>query len=210
MSNIETEKIIIEAAKKKFTELGIARVTMNDIAEEAGLTRRTIYRYFASKEEMAYQVMLSYMKIWNDQQQNLAKDLKGNGIQKLEALFIRLLEYMLENIHIMKFLSNFDDYFKDESNFVLDETIKKKANQSFHLSDHLFEEIIEEGIKDGSIKPLEDKERVLPTMINVLWNFGMAIAVRGKHIGEDAGLDAVEMFRCQVELYMEALKGDKA
>ena len=84
--------------------------------------------------------------------------------------------------------------------------IKEKANQSFHLSDHIFEGILEEGIKDGSIKPIEDRERILPTMINVLWNFGMAIAVRGKHIGEDAGLDAVEMFRCQVEIYMEALR----
>lgn len=206
MSNIETEKLIIEAAKKKFTELGISRTTVNDIAEEAGMTRRTMYRYFSSKEEMAYQVMLSYMEIWNEEQQNLANGLVGNGIEKLETIFIRLLEYMLENIHIMKFLSNFDDYFRDESEFIPDDMIKEKANQSFHLSDHIFEEILEEGIKDGSIKPIEDRERILPTMINVLWNFGMAIAVRGKHIGEDAGLDAVEMFRCQVELYMEALR----
>ena len=59
MSNIETEKLIIEAAKKKFTELGINRTTVNDIAEEAGMTRKTMFLYFSLKEEMAYKVMLS-------------------------------------------------------------------------------------------------------------------------------------------------------
>ena len=44
------------------------------------------------------------MEIWNEEQQDLANGLVGNGIEKLETIFIRLLEYMLENIHIMKFL----------------------------------------------------------------------------------------------------------
>jgi AcrR family transcriptional regulator len=44
---------IISAAKKIFLSKGFAGATMNDIADHSDLSRRTIYHYFRSKEELS-------------------------------------------------------------------------------------------------------------------------------------------------------------
>lgn len=43
---------IVEAARKLFHQFGFKRVSMDEIAMEAGVTKRTIYMYFSSKEEL--------------------------------------------------------------------------------------------------------------------------------------------------------------
>ncbi|WBL37026.1 helix-turn-helix domain containing protein [Tepidiforma flava] len=44
---------ILEAAARVFSQKGIAAATMAEIAHEAGISPGAIYRYFASKEELA-------------------------------------------------------------------------------------------------------------------------------------------------------------
>ncbi len=43
---------IVAAAKERFMRYGYAKTTMGDIAEEAGLSRQTLYNAFSSKEEI--------------------------------------------------------------------------------------------------------------------------------------------------------------
>ncbi|MCR5146522.1 MAG: TetR/AcrR family transcriptional regulator [Clostridia bacterium] len=52
------EKQIVEAAKRLFNKYGFKRVTMDEIAKEAGVTKRTVYAYFKSKEEL-FQVIVN-------------------------------------------------------------------------------------------------------------------------------------------------------
>lgn len=43
---------IIQAARKLFNKFGYKRVSMDEIAKEAGVTKKTVYSYFASKEDL--------------------------------------------------------------------------------------------------------------------------------------------------------------
>lgn len=43
---------ILECARDKFFQLGFTRVTMDEIAQDLGISKRTLYEYFASKEEL--------------------------------------------------------------------------------------------------------------------------------------------------------------
>lgn len=43
---------VIEAARKLFHQFGFKKVSMDEIAKEAGVTKKTIYMYFNSKEEL--------------------------------------------------------------------------------------------------------------------------------------------------------------
>ena len=52
MSNIETRELIIRVARKLFAQQGIGNITMSDIAQAANKSRRTVYTYFQSKEEL--------------------------------------------------------------------------------------------------------------------------------------------------------------
>ena len=48
----DTRETIIKVAQKLFAEKGIDNITMSDIAAEAKKSRRTVYTYFQSKEEL--------------------------------------------------------------------------------------------------------------------------------------------------------------
>ncbi|MFY0542144.1 TetR/AcrR family transcriptional regulator [Nannocystis pusilla] len=50
--NGETREAILDATDRLLTTRGFRSVTMDDIAGEAGVSRRTIYMYFPSKEEV--------------------------------------------------------------------------------------------------------------------------------------------------------------
>src|SRR5947209_15958139 len=49
----EIENRILDATERLLARYGFAKMTMEDIARDAGLGRRTIYLHFASKEDVA-------------------------------------------------------------------------------------------------------------------------------------------------------------
>ncbi|ABD57083.1 TetR/AcrR family transcriptional regulator [Jannaschia sp. CCS1] len=56
----EKEQQIAAAALRVFSRYGLKRATMNDIAEEAGVVRQTLYNVFANKDEVIHGTLLFY------------------------------------------------------------------------------------------------------------------------------------------------------
>ena len=85
-----TRKRIIDAASKLFYAEGIGRVSMDAVAEKAGLTKRTLYYHFTSKDDLvtAYldardQPNLKQMAGWFDAAE-------GDPDLKVQAIFTNL------------------------------------------------------------------------------------------------------------------------
>ena len=85
-----TRKRIVDAATKLFYAEGIGRVSVDAIAEKAGLTKRTLYYHFKSKDDLiaAYldgrdQPNLQQMAGWFDAAE-------GGADRKVEAIFSNL------------------------------------------------------------------------------------------------------------------------
>lgn len=55
----ETRRRILEAAVEAASVHGVARLSMSDVARTAGLSRPTLYRYFASRDELFAAALLS-------------------------------------------------------------------------------------------------------------------------------------------------------
>ncbi|MGC2411235.1 MAG: TetR/AcrR family transcriptional regulator [Stellaceae bacterium] len=55
----ESRSAIIDAAERLFLERGFGSVSMDELAEAAGVARRTLYNQFASKEEIFREMLLS-------------------------------------------------------------------------------------------------------------------------------------------------------
>jgi len=49
---VSKEQLIIEFAAEKFTQLGSKRFTMDDLATQLGISKKTLYSFFRSKEEL--------------------------------------------------------------------------------------------------------------------------------------------------------------
>jgi TetR/AcrR family transcriptional regulator of autoinduction and epiphytic fitness len=55
-----SKEAIVGAAQRLFLEHGFGAVSMDDLAEAAGVARRTLYNQFASKEEIFKEMLLSF------------------------------------------------------------------------------------------------------------------------------------------------------
>jgi len=54
---------IIEKARKMFFQKGVRSVTLDDLCNEMGISKKTIYQYFSNKEELIDEAVTSYMMI---------------------------------------------------------------------------------------------------------------------------------------------------
>jgi TetR/AcrR family transcriptional regulator, regulator of autoinduction and epiphytic fitness len=61
-----SREAIINAAERLFLERGFGAVSMDDLAEAAGVTRRTLYNQFASKEEIFREMLLNVSAQFED------------------------------------------------------------------------------------------------------------------------------------------------
>ena len=83
---------IIEAARNLFHQFGFKKVSMDEIAKEAGVTKKTIYMYFSSKEEL-----LKYFiqeEITN--MEEIVEEVEANNTDPFEAVnqaIYKILQY---------------------------------------------------------------------------------------------------------------------
>jgi len=53
-----TEARILDAAFERVNAVGVSRTTVEDVARAAGISRQTVYRYFASKDRLITMLLL--------------------------------------------------------------------------------------------------------------------------------------------------------
>ena len=103
---------ILNAAKKLFTNYGFKRVSMDEIASEAGVTKKTVYTYFSSKEEL-----LKYCI--KEELQNMRKIIENVESKKLDFMetvhqvIYNLLKYK-KNCKFLKMLFKESEILKNE------------------------------------------------------------------------------------------------
>ncbi len=61
-----TRHALANAAVDLFTQRGYDAVTMADVAESAGVSRRTAFRYFASKDDLLMEYPLSWLPLFDE------------------------------------------------------------------------------------------------------------------------------------------------
>jgi AcrR family transcriptional regulator len=62
----ETRKEIFHAALDLFTARGFDRTSMDDVASAAGVSRRTLYRYFATKDDIVFEPPRDWLGVMNE------------------------------------------------------------------------------------------------------------------------------------------------
>tara|TARA_R110000751_G_scaffold93658_1_gene182818 strand:+ start:7016 stop:7624 length:609 start_codon:yes stop_codon:yes gene_type:complete len=84
---MESKEEFLEFAISKFLKFGSKRFTLDDLAHEMGISKKTIYRYFSSKEEIV-QESLKYLltKLQNEITVAIEKD-KSNPIQGIISIY---------------------------------------------------------------------------------------------------------------------------
>src|SRR6516165_4976481 len=85
-----TSKRILEGAYKLFRRRGYSRVTMDDIAAEARLTKRTLYHHFTSKDQLLAAVLTAQHELALQAFRTFGDRLSGSAEAIIKGMFREL------------------------------------------------------------------------------------------------------------------------
>ncbi len=196
-------RVILDAARKLFIRDGIERVGITDIAAEAGLTRATLYQYFANKEEIAWALARSIFEQARDRglEQRLAE--ASTGYEAIERLFTSFIDEFLHDPDQITFMAQFDymyaRYWPVERLLEL-ETLVVPDMVTF-LAD-----LIRRGIADGSLRSDLDPTVTLHALINALVAVQRRFAFLGSKVEAEYGQSTERMLREVCRILLLGLK----
>jgi len=88
------KQIIIEAALHLFAKKHFYDVGMRDVADEAGVSPATLYRYFPSQEELFIEAFLQDISVVSSDFDNMVQK---NGAVTIEDFALAFVDHLLEN-----------------------------------------------------------------------------------------------------------------
>jgi AcrR family transcriptional regulator len=89
----QTEEIrgrIADAAYESFWRLGFRRSSVDSIAERAGLTKRTVYAYFRSKDDLLAAVLQRYEELAAERLKHIGDRMPADRIGLIDSFFGQL------------------------------------------------------------------------------------------------------------------------
>ncbi|GEM_PF-41447 len=106
-SEMEVREKIVEKAAELYMQFGIRSVTMDDIARDLSISKKTIYQYFKDKRELVNTICSTHLEI-EDKRFASATDESENSVHELILVSKCLRESMQEmKVNIMNELRKF-------------------------------------------------------------------------------------------------------
>jgi TetR/AcrR family transcriptional regulator len=139
---------IIDAAEKIFFSKGIDNATMDEIAEQAELSKGTLYLYFKSKEELLFAIDLRAMKILLSMFKKIVSNEK-NAIENLVEIGRAYVRFSKEYEHYFETLL----HFEGNENFNLGHDMYAQMCQQGEDPMGFLIGMLRKGVDDGTVRP---------------------------------------------------------
>jgi AcrR family transcriptional regulator len=97
----EVRDKIIQAAIQSFSQTGFDRTKMEDIAKRLGLSKGTIYLYFASKEDLFLGICEHYLKLMKERQHSMVFSRREDLLLDAERFYDEFQELEQGNDKVM-------------------------------------------------------------------------------------------------------------
>ena len=136
------EEQIIESARELFIKYGIKKTSMDEIAKNAGITKKTVYSYFTSKDELILYFIkeeLNNMKEIVEEYENKECDFFDNVHEGL----CKILKYKKENKLLKAFIQE-----AENTNLKM---LKENLNQLDIQTKQYIKEVIQKASDAGHI-----------------------------------------------------------
>ena len=144
-----TRKAIQEAVVNLVARTGTRKVTMDQVAAEAGLSKGCLYIHFRSKKELLESVKTARFKPLVDQLQEILNgSLTPN--QKIESIVHRLFSYFDENRGLFRFLL-------EEREIAQSQVIRQKNSRYRNFVERIAN-VLDDGVASGLFRHLDSKK----------------------------------------------------
>lgn len=127
---------IIEAARKLFYKYGFKRVSVDEIAREAKVTKRTLYMYFKSKEE----ILKYFINEEIQKMECMVRDIEEQNLGFLDTIhqvLYKLLKYKNEHEFLNRIIEEIDVFNNPmliENLKVIDKKIQNYILQKLNIA----------------------------------------------------------------------------
>jgi AcrR family transcriptional regulator len=145
---------ILDAATKVFVRQGFQHARMDDIVEESGLSKGTLYWYFKSKEDIINAILhrlftgdLAYLENLMQAEGTASErliqltDHRITGLQQMSSLVPIIFEFYAVAVH--------------------QQWVKQFINEYFQHFRALLEELIQEGINNGEFRKVNARNTAI-------------------------------------------------
>ncbi len=169
-TRLKTRVKIIETSKNLFDEKGITNTTIMEIAKKTGITRKTVYDHFETKENLIGTILYDYfVELYLFE---IDFDENNTGFMNLSKLFHTLFDRYYDRGYIMRFLvSYYREFPKKTKN---EKRIFKELKEKIKFT--IFGDIYTQGKKDGTIKcenPFEIGNVVLQYVVGIPMRYSL-------------------------------------
>ncbi len=87
MAHPSKQQDIVEAAYRLFKENGFYATGVDLIMREAGVSKRTLYKYFSSKNDLIVAVLTHYHSTYQDRLEQLLNQSNATAVDKIALIF---------------------------------------------------------------------------------------------------------------------------
>ncbi len=188
----EKEDNIIHAAESVFGKVGFKNAKMEDIAQEAGITKVTLYSYFQSKENLYLAVTYKALLLLIEEYTRcIEQNVKNSGIEAVVALLDTFMAFSERN-HLysetlMEYFSLMRANSAGQDQAWLTEAVKQsmyydKLQEIQNLPFKLTVKEIERGKIDGSI--ISELDPMLATLMgwSMVLGYMKILSASGKNV----------------------------
>jgi AcrR family transcriptional regulator len=197
---------IINAAEKVFFHKGFEYATMDDIAKEAEFTKKTLYSYFKSKDELYYEIMLRGFKALNDMNGRvLSENSNKSELEKIRILAKTFIHFSYEYTGYFKAIV---DYENKEFDFQADSgnSLVKECYIAGEYSFELLKSFVVNGIKKGEISRENDPITTCLVLWSCISGFIGLFNKKEKYINAYYNKNASEIMEDGLKIILNSIK----
>ncbi len=194
--------LILDVAEKYFVEQGLAESKMEDIADRAGVSRQTLYRYYRSKEHLALNVEVRVLKKILGRFVELFSSASLLGLKQLEHVIDEVcIDFLKEYEQQILFTALFDAFFvkyhTPEYIHVMKKTVSSFPNPFTDLISR------EQKRRNASetLNPLITGEMLNHSLLSL----SQRVLLRREALREEYGFDPIELVPLQMKIFIRGI-----
>lgn len=209
-NELKTSRInrILESAFNLFSEKGIDTITMNDIASTAEIGVASLYRYFATKDEIAIRTAIW---AWSRQKDVILPALQSDsyesltGYAQIEKIFKMFVDLYDKEKTFLRFIYFFDSYINRQK--ISYERLFDYEGMIAMVQD-IVANAINKGISDGSINQeyAEQQKDLYFTTMHSLFSMSQKLSLAGNMLAMDSAVDGTSQMKLLSVLLLKAIK----
>ena len=190
---------VVDTATNLVLSRPLSRVTVRDVAQEAGVGEATVYRYFSTKTSL---IVACALKLQGEVSQYFLRESKPvDGYAKLVKFYASYVDLFAFRPELYRFLYEFDAYCVEQRVKGLDE-----YSDNLDVFRDAYLAAYREGVEDGSVRKIQNPELFYYTTTHAVLSLAKKLAVEGGIVRQDQLTDQIGEIRTLNETFLYSLR----